>query len=242
MKKIIIANWKMNPKTELEAIKLTEKTDHKNLVIAPPFPFLGSIRKTQKLSRLSGQDIFWEEKGAYTSQVSASQIKSMGAEFVILGHSERRALGETNEMVAKKTIAAISSGLIPIVCIGETLEEKNSGKSEASIFQKLDSIIPALQKLKSGKVIFTYEPVWAISTQKDARADTPENALSIILKIKEKVLDSELKGLKFQFIYGGSVDCLNAEGFLRHNEIEGALVGGASLRPEDINQILKLSV
>ncbi len=240
MKKIIIANWKMNPDTELETVSLTQKIDSENLIIAPPYPFLGAVRKSQKLSKLGAQDVFWETKGAYTGEVSAVQLKSLGVQYVILGHSERRILGETNDVVVKKVRAAMNLGLIPIICIGDGLSDKMAGKSEVAAMNQLSPVMETLKTFKSGKIIFAYEPVWAISTQKDAKPDTPENAKNMILKIKNKVLDEGLKGLEFHFIYGGSVNGLNAGGFLKYDEIEGALVGGASLKPDELTRILKI--
>ncbi|MST04359.1 MAG: triosephosphate isomerase [Candidatus Pacebacteria bacterium] len=240
MKKIIIANWKMNPDTELEAVSLTQKIDSENLIIAPPYPFLGAVRKSQKLSKLGAQDVFWEAKGAYTGEVSVTQLKSLGVQYIVLGHSERRILGETNDAVVKKVKAVVSLGLIPVICIGDGLSDKIAGRSEVAVMDQLMPTIEALKSFKSGKIIFAYEPVWAISTQKDAKPDNPENARNMILKIKNKVLDEGLKGLEFHFIYGGSVNGLNAGGFLKYDEIEGALVGGASLKPDELTRILKI--
>ncbi len=241
MKKIIIANWKMNPDTELEAISLTQKIDSENLIIAAPYPFLGAVRRTQKLSKLGAQDVFWEAKGAYTGEVSVVQLKSLGVQYIVLGHSERRLLGETNDVVAKKVLSVLNLGLVPIICIGDSLVDKVKGRSEEAIMEQLETIVSVIKKIKSGRVILAYEPVWAISTQKDAEPDTPENAKNMILKIKNRVLDGDMKGLEFNFIYGGSVNGLNAGAFLKYDEIQGALVGGASLKPEELKVILSIN-
>lgn len=238
MSKIIIANWKMNPASVDEAVQLAKKTDVEGLVICPPFPFLEAVGKILKRAKLGAQDVFWEEKGAYTGEVSAAQLKSLGVSYVIIGHSERRVtVEETDNMIAKKTRIALRSGLTPILCIGETQEAKAAGQREAMIKHQLEIGLELL-KTCSDDLIIAYEPVWAISTNAGAEADTPENATKSIEYMK-LVFRAFCPGAKPKFVYGGSVNSNNVAGFLKEKNIEGALVGGASLKPEEIKSIMQ---
>lgn len=252
MDKIIIANWKMNPKTPREALDLARAFDEPNIVIAPPFTFLEEIKAVLKRASLGAQDLFFEESGAFTGEVSASQLASLGVSYVIVGHSERRRLGDTNEIVAKKALAALRNGLIPIICIGETRAERISGKSKEAVSRQLIGALSAVghesshrwrgsprAAVISHKLLIAYEPVWAISTEPGAEPDTPENAVQMIRFIKTLVSSSY--SLVSSFIYGGSVNSKNAESFLKEKEIEGALVGGASLKKEEFRRIIDIA-
>jgi len=228
--KIIIANWKMNPATIEEAVVLAKSIDEDGLVVAPPFPFLHAVAAAVKYAKLGAQDLFWEDKGAYTGEVSGSQLAQIGVQYVIVGHSERRRhLGETDEMVAKKFLAALKNNLMPILCVGETKAEREAGETREILNQQLKFMarIP-----KDTVCIVAYEPVWAIGT---GMADKPADTIEIIAMIRKNL--ERLKSLRI--IYGGSVTSVNAESFLKHKEIEGVLVGGASLKPEEIKKILQ---
>lgn len=240
MNKIIIANWKMNPSSVEEARKLAAETDVEGLIICPPFPFLEAVAKTIKKAKLGAQDVFWMNPpagGAYTGEVSADELKNLCAEYVIVGHSERRQnLGETDEMVAKKIKAAVDAGLIPILCVGETRAERDSGKTKEIIRRELEiglSLISQLSNVKSQKLVIAYEPIWAIGT---GIPDTPENMLDMV-----KFINGQVSGARCQVIYGGSVTSKNAGLFLKHKEIDGALVGGASLKKEEITKIVEIA-
>lgn len=245
MAKIIIANWKMNPVSIEEAVELAQATDYENLVMCPPFPFLKAVGSVISKAKLGAQDLFWEGPvGPFTGEVSATELKKIGVQYVIIGHSERRKnLGETDEMVGKKFVAAVKNGLIPILCVGETWEEKQSGEKEKVLkeqiktaFQKL-KIDPPVGGLKL-KIYVAYEPVWAISTSGvNSHPDRPEDTLETIAFIK-KVLSELNYNFDIKFIYGGSVNLQNAGDFLQHEEIEGALIGGASLKPEEMEKII----
>ena len=257
MPKIIIANWKLNPATLAEAEELAKASDVEGLVICPPYPFLKAAAGVVKKSQLGAQDLFWEDKGAYTGEVSGSQLKDLGVKFVIIGHSERRQnLGETDEMVAKKIAATLQDGLIPILCVGETRAQRDAGETKEVVARELKTglslignCLPASEagKLKTpnknkfgtGQVknlVVAYEPIWAIGT---GTPDTPENMLEMIQYIEG--IMNELGIMGTVVIYGGSVTSKNAESFLRHNEIGGALVGGASLNGEEIKAIVKIA-
>lgn len=235
MSKIIIANWKLNPSSPVDAEKLAKESDVKGLVIAPPFPFLEFVAAIIKKADLGAQDLFWEDSGAYTGEVSGVQLKEMKVSHVIIGHSERRLnLGETDEMVAKKVAAAVKDGLVPVLCVGETREQKDKNKAAEVIEQEVRIGLSRIAGAKS-EVVVAYEPIWAIGT---GTPDTPENMLKMVKLIKETAGRLQLA---VRCIYGGSVKSVNAEEFLKHKEIEGALVGGASLKPEEIKQIVKIS-
>jgi triosephosphate isomerase len=238
MPKLIIANWKENPVTLKEALVLAEASDAPCVAIAPPFPFLGAVRAVVKEANLAAQDVFYEEKGAFTGAVSASQLASVGVTYIIVGHSERRRLGDTDEIVAKKLRAALAQGIIPILCVGESREEHKAGKAEGAIRKQLDVAFSLLTKPYTLIPIIAYEPVWAISTEPNAEADTPKNAVYMIQYIKTFMSHVALPML-LKYIYGGSVNAKNAESFLKEKEIEGALVGGASLKQEEIKKIIE---
>jgi triosephosphate isomerase len=260
MSKILIANWKMNPSSEKEAIKLAKASDFENVIVCPPFPFLGAVKKVLKKAILGAQDICFEAGGPFTGEVSGEQLKSMGVEYVIVGHSERRAhLSETDEIVAKKITATIEAGLTPIVCIGETRSERDKGQTREIIDRQIRmafSLIPAnggnskINKTSVNQekfnVILTYEPVWAISTNqvttpgelKEAESATPEIVQDMI-----SYMEGIVRGLPIipAFIYGGSVNADNLESFLKCPEIHGGLVGGASLKSVDFKKMIEIS-
>lgn len=241
MSKIIIANWKMNPASLKEAIKLAKESDVKGLVICPPISFLEEIGKVLKKAKLGAQDLFWEERGAHTGEVSGQQLKNIGAEYVIIGHSERRSLGETDEMVSKKIAAALKDNLKPILCVGETRAERDAGKTKEVIERELRiglSLVKQVDHRTSNiELIIAYEPIWAIGT---STPDTPEDMLDMVKFIRE-VVNPIPYTLYPSIIYGGSVTSGNAESFLKHKEIAGALVGGASLNSEEIKKIVEIS-
>jgi triosephosphate isomerase (TIM) len=237
--KLIIANWKMNPETAEEAAQLTKAIDAPNLIIAPPFPFLEIVGDTLKQGSLGAQDVFIEEKGAFTGEVSASQLASLNVKQVIVGHSERRRFGETDEMIAQKIIVLLAHKMTPILCVGEKREERARGISEKVISSQLQKGLQNV-KIENADIIIAYEPVWAISTAKNAEPDSPENA-SIMIEILQKAFPTTGHALHPIFIYGGSVNEVNAEQFLKEKVIEGALVGGASLHDKKIKTIIDLA-
>lgn len=256
MKKIIIANWKLNPSTVREAERLAKgivaaipESGKVEIVIAPPFVFLESVAKVLRPKpstlnpNLGAQDVFWKDGGAYTGEVSSPQLKSLGVKYVIVGHSERRALGETDEIVNKKVKAALTAGLKVILCVGEPPAVRRRGPAAAKRFvrQQLSKNLYGIKSklLDTNQLIVTYEPIWAISSVSGGKSDTPEDALKMIQFIK-RALKIRNK-LEVRVLYGGSVDAKNAKGFLRHNEIGGALVGGASLKAEEFVKIVRIA-
>jgi len=239
MNKLIIANWKMNPQTLDEALSLARASDNNGLVIAPPFPYLISIGKEISHATLGAQDVFWEERGAFTGEVSASELKDIGIRYVIVGHSSRRIeFHETDEMIGKKLVAVIVNTMTPVLCVGETKEEHDKGETEAVIERQVTVALSSVDE-RDIPIVIAYEPIWAISTAQDAKPDTPENAVQIISFIKDIVVKKGFSHVVY--IYGGSVTEGNAQSFLKKNEIDGALVGGASLQADAINAIVKVA-
>lgn len=240
MSKLLIFNWKMNPGTIHEAFSLTKSSDYKNVVVAPPFSFLETVGRTLKKAKLGAQDLFWESRGAFTGEVSAEQLKSLCVQYVIIGHSERRhKLGETDEMVAKKLKAALNAGLMPILCVGETAREHAAGKTKEILKKQVNKAlykIPKRSTLTANRLIVAYEPVWAIGT---GNPETPASAKETIKYIKT-LLNANRYTLNAKMLYGGSVDSKNLGAYLRYKEIDGALVGGASLKKEEIKRMIQI--
>ena len=229
MPKLVIANWKMNPATEAEAVALAQDSDFENIVLCPPFPFLEAVRAVIKKAKLGAQDVFWKgPTGAYTGEVSAAELKDMGVEYVIIGHSERRLnLGETDEMIAKKLATAVKEGLVPVLCVSEEWSEQ----VRVDLSQLHVAITP-----ERFSILIAYEPLWAISTSEEAVPDTPEHTAEVISGIRN--LLTEMKyNFNIKFLYGGSINWKNADRYFELKELDGVLVGAASLNPDDIQKI-----
>lgn len=246
MRKILIAgNWKMY-KTNDEAEVLAKgikgalgDVEKVEVALCPPFTALERVGRVIIGSRitLGAQNMFWEEEGAFTGEISPKMLLALGCKYVILGHSERRKyFKESDEDVRRKLLKALEVGLVPILCVGETLEERRSGETWNVVEKQL---VSALKDVSSqGEVVIAYEPVWAIGTGVPA---TGEDALEVISSIRKKL--SELLGEKFssstRILYGGSVKPENIMEFMKYEEIDGALVGGASIKAESFIGIVK---
>jgi triosephosphate isomerase len=237
---IIAGNWKMN-KTSTEARDLASKliplvsgVKDRDIVLAPPFTSIPAVAETVKGTNmaLSAQDLFWEEKGAFTGEISAEMLLDLGCKYVIIGHSERRQFfGETDETVNKKVRQALNKGLLPIVCAGELLSEREAGKANEVIERQVIGALKGVTAAEMQKIVIAYEPVWAIGTGKTA---TPDQANEIHAFIRQKIksmYNGDVAGaLRIQ--YGGSVTPENVSTLMAKPDIDGALVGGASLKPE----------
>jgi len=246
MRKAVIAgNWKMF-KTVKEALVLVSDLK-KNLsppsdreyIVAPPFTALFSVACEISGSplKLSAQDCFWENEGAYTGEVSPSMLKDVGCSHVIIGHSERRQyFGENDEKVKKKVSASLGAGLIPIMCIGETLEEREAGKTFSVIERQLKGGMKDLSIAESEGFIIAYEPVWAIGTGKTATPEQAEEVHAFIRNMLEKMYDQNLSQA-IRILYGGSVKPENIDALMAKPDIDGALVGGASLKTDTFLKI-----
>ncbi len=246
-KKIVAGNWKMNltfpeGKALVEALKKNladiKKSD---VVVCPPFPYLATLSEILKGSQigLGAQNLFFEERGAFTGEVSAEMLLSVGTQYVIVGHSERRKyFGETNEIVNRKVKRALVSKLIPIMCVGETLEQREKEETEAVVSTQVREGLFELTAADVQKVIIAYEPIWAIGT---GRTATPAQAVEVhkLIRsvVREKFNGDVAEHLRIQ--YGGSVKPDNAESLLGEPEIDGALVGWASLKADSFEAIVR---
>lgn len=226
MKKLLIANWKMNPVFEKDAVKLAQGSDIKNTVIAPPFLFLKSIKSVLKNATLCAQDVFYEEQGAYTGEVSPLMLKKLGVKYVLVGHSERRHLGESDGMILKKMRTTLDAGLKVVLCVGEPLSVRKKGDIEVKKYIK--NQLRGVSYSKS--LIVAYEPIWAIGT---GRYANPEDALSVVQYIKSII--------SVPVLYGGSTNSQNAKGFLEKKEIDGLLIGRTSLNAKEFEKIAKIA-
>jgi triosephosphate isomerase len=201
------------------------------ILICPPFtslPALSSLFASYPI-RLGAQNVYWEPKGAFTGEISPSMLKDLGCRYVIVGHSERRhILGETGEMVAKKVRAVLDEGLKPILCVGETLAERERGDALKVNSEMTRDGLSQVKKDEASRVVIAYEPVWAIGTGKEAR---PQDAAEVVSRIRETVDSLFGTGVAedVRVLYGGSVKSTNIRSFMTREEIDGALVGGASL-------------
>jgi triosephosphate isomerase len=247
--KLIAANWKENPKTEAQALvlfKTVEKIKRGGgveVVICPPFIYLEEITRVYKRMSaaarvrlaIGAQDVFWEEQGAFTSEVGPKMLRSLGAKYVIIGHSERRKFAkETDAMINRKIALAVRDKLKVILCVGESLAVRKKGVAAAKKFvsEQLTKDLRGIS-LKSAELAIAYEPIWAIGT---GRNDSPEDARAMATFIK--TLLKKQKGITPRFLYGGSVNGGNAADYVQLNEIDGALVGGASLKADEFKKII----
>lgn len=248
MRQIIIAgNWKMN-KTSHEAIELVNglirelgEVENVGIVVCPPFTALADVKDilTDSNIRLGAQDLYWEDSGAFTGEVSAPMLKDLGVEFVIIGHSERRQFfHETDQTVNKKIRAALGHGLTPIVCIGEVLEEREKGSTFDVIRTQFRGSFKDLSKDDMAKIIIAYEPVWAIGTGKTATPAQAQEVHEFIRGLLKQAYDEALAAA-VRIQYGGSVKPENTAELMSQPDLDGALVGGASLKKETFCQIVK---
>ena len=244
-RKVIAGNWKMNmlPNEAINFIQELETkikgTEHEVVLCVPYTDIFYSVLNAQDTNiKIGAQNMHWEEKGAFTGEVSAEMLKSVGVEYVIIGHSERRQyFAETDETVNKKLKKALAVGLKPIVCVGETLEQREQGVTMKIITNQTEKALEGLESSDVQKVIIAYEPIWAIGTGKTA---TKEDANDAIKQIREKIAEiygqNTANGVIIQ--YGGSVKASNAKELFEMSDIDGGLVGGASLKVEEFSNIV----
>jgi len=252
-KKIIIANWKMLPESWAEAEQILGtidenlsflKKENYTLVLCPPFIFLEEVNKILKISRLGNktslgaQDIFWEDTGNDTGEISGPMLKNLGVSYVIVGHSERRwKLGESNEVVNKKLKSVLRNEMIPIVCLGENVRDENF---KMFLREQIKNTFEGLSRDELEKCIIAYEPVWAISSNSGATPDNPEESAKVIKIIREEINSLGENELWMPVLYGGSINSKNSGDFLEQKEINGVLIGGASVDKEEFFKILSL--
>lgn len=245
---MMAANWKMN-KTVREAqdymaalIPYASDAEGVDVAVFAPFTCLSEVARMSKSTPIipGAQNFFYEDSGAYTGEISAPMLLDLGVEAVIVGHSERREIfGETDEMVARKTAKAVSSGLLPVVCVGETKEERDAGGMWEKVSGQVKSVVEALDdEVGGGSIVFAYEPIWAIGTGDTA---TPEDAQDAIGRIRGFL--GELRGEGFasevRILYGGSIKPENVAEIIAQKDVDGGLVGGASLEVESFARLIE---
>jgi len=243
-KQLIAANWKMN-KTVKESISFIKKfknlikTKNKEIVICPPFTSLHETILLLKNTdiKVAAQNMHHEEQGAYTGEISTTMLKDVGCEYVILGHSERRQyFNETDDLINKKIKLALKNNLKIILCIGETLEQRESDKTTSKIKSQIENCLKSISQNEIKNIVIAYEPIWAIGTGKTATPEQAEEVHRFIRKFLLKNYNQEISE-NTRIIYGGSVNTNNHKDLLKKENIDGALVGGASLDPENFARI-----
>ncbi len=250
-KPLIVGNWKMNA-NHLEAIQMVQKLAYRlesedyervEVVVAPPFTSLRSIQLVIEQDHLpiglGAQNVYWEDSGAFTGEVSPPMLAKLAVSHVIVGHSERRQhFGESDETVNKKTKAVLAAGMAPIVCVGETLDQREAGEAESVVTTQLAGALRGLSLDDGAGLSIAYEPVWAIGT---GRTAVPDDAGTIAGLIREQLRDlaSSEVAEQVRILYGGSVNAGNIKDFMAKTNIDGALVGGASIDPDQFAAIVR---
>ncbi len=249
-KPFIAGNWKLY-KSSSEAVELVselqenyEEFEEAQMVVIPPFTALCDVHITLQGSsiQIGGQDVFWEEEGAYTGEISAPMLKDVGCRYVIIGHSERRQyFGETSATVNKKIKAALAHDLTPIMCIGESLEEREKGETMNKVQAQISEGLEGLDRNSVQKIIIAYEPIWAIGTGLTASPDQAQEVHGFIRNELSEKYGNET-GACAIILYGGSVKPANTFSLLKEKDINGALVGGASLNADSFIEIVKEAI
>ena len=245
---LIAGNWKMNT-TRTEAIGLARAVaegvgnpSDREVMIAPPFTALDATATAIEGSAvaLGAQDMFWEESGAFTGEVSAAMLCDLGCRYVIVGHSERRQhFGSTDYTVAKKAVAALAAGLRPVVCVGESLEQRDAGATIDVVSRQVAGSLFEIPAEAFTDVVVAYEPVWAIGTGRTASPDEAQEVHAAIRRVLAEVTNNREKADAIRILYGGSVKPDNVDSLMACPDIDGALVGGASLKAEDFLRIVQ---
>jgi len=245
-KPIIAGNWKMYktiPEAKALVSDLMSKLAEVNeveVVFCPPFTALATVKELVAGTKfgLGAQDLFWKEQGAFTGEVSPLMLVGIGCDYVIIGHSERRQyFGETNETVNQKVKAALAAGIKPIICVGESLEEREAGATNSLIKTQTEAALAGVEASKISEIVIAYEPIWAIGTGRSASAADANEVIGFIRKIVAG-LYGEAKAAELRIQYGGSVKPENVKEYLAQPEIDGALVGGASLEADSFSKLV----
>ncbi|NOY23591.1 MAG: triose-phosphate isomerase [Acidobacteria bacterium] len=249
-KPFISGNWKMHNGIRetkdffARFLELYADTSDVDVAIAPVFTSIAAAKEACKGRRvhIGAQNMHMEDKGAFTGEIAPVMLKELDVDFVILGHSERRhVFGETNKTIALKLKKAVEEGLLPILCVGETLQERENEKTETVLKEQLDTAFNDLDAKEAARVIVAYEPVWAIGTGKTATPKIAGNA-HIFIRNRVKELYNAVAAEDIRILYGGSVKPANARELLSVPDIDGALIGGASLQPDSFAEIIKISL
>jgi triosephosphate isomerase len=251
-KPFVAGNWKMNTdsQTSVELAKNiasgSVETAGQSVTVAvcPPFVYLQAVAKALSSSNIGvgAQDMYFEHKGAFTGEISASMLKDVGCSYCLCGHSERRhVIGESDELINKKVTAAIGGGLLPILCVGELLEEREASQTNQVVTRHVKEGLAGLSAEKLQAVTIAYEPVWAIGTGLTATPDQAQDVHDFIRELLGQMYDEKLAE-EIRILYGGSVKPNNAEDLMNQEDIDGLLVGGASLKADDFLAIIQAAV
>jgi len=232
MKKIIIANWKMNPNSKAKMLSLSGalsrglKGNKAEVVVCAPFVYLPLMNS--KFFKLGAQDCFWEKKGAFTGQISVEMLKDLGVRYVLCGHSEKRQFGETDADVHKKVKAVLAAGVSPVLCVGENKEQREKKETFSIIEKQIKEGLKKIPKQQIAKVIIAYEPIWAISPNGPC---SPDNAITVILFLRKLIgkITNKQTANNIKILYGGSVNSQDVKDYMVSDFISGVLVGAASL-------------
>ena len=244
-KPIIAGNWKMNMTPEaaeelVSALLPLVKDAKCDVVVCPPYVDLCAVSKLVKGTNvhLGAQNVHWAAKGAFTGEISADMLKAFGVEYAIIGHSERRQyFGETDEGVNARAKAALAAGITPIICVGETLEQRESGVTDALVSGQAKAALAGMEPEQVKSVVIAYEPIWAIGTGKTATAEDANATIGVIRgAIAEAFGQAVAEEVRIQ--YGGSMNPKNVKGLMAQAQIDGGLIGGASLKAEDFSKVV----
>lgn len=241
---IIAGNWKMyktmgEAKSFIQALEGFSVGNVEAVICAPYTDLIVLNDLLNKEIKIGSQNIHWEEKGAYTGEISPAMLKELGVQYAIIGHSERREFfGETDETVNKRIHASFKNEIIPIVCVGERLDERESGKTKEIVKNQVEKALVGLGEEQAEQLVIAYEPIWAIGTGKTSSAEDANDVISYIRQVIANTYSIEVAN-KVRIQYGGSVKPENIGSFLAQSDIDGALVGGASLEPESFMALIK---
>lgn len=241
---IIAGNWKMNNTIEeglklIESIKTRELNDNVEAVVCVPFTLLKDVKKAIEGTniKLGAQNMHWEDSGAFTGEISPNMLTEIGVDYVILGHSERRQYyNETDESVNKKVKSALNHNIKPIICVGESFEERENNQAESVVKEQIVKAFENIDKKELENIVIAYEPIWAIGTGKTASSDDANQMISFIRETLGSLYEEKKDIVRIQ--YGGSVKPSNISELMSKSEIDGALVGGASLKAEDFVNLI----
>ncbi|HNY79634.1 MAG: triose-phosphate isomerase [Sedimentisphaerales bacterium] len=248
-KPFVAGNWKMNTDSH-SGVALAKAVvegssglagSSVDVAVIPPFVYLPAVGAAVSSSgvALGAQDVYFEAKGAFTGEISAAMLKDVGCTYVLCGHSERRhVLGESDELINKKVAASISGGLLPILCVGELLAERDASQTEQVVERQTRAGLAGLSAEKTGAVTIAYEPVWAIGTGRTATREQAQEVHAFIRKLLARMYDKSV-AQDMRILYGGSVKADNAEELMGQPDVDGCLVGGASLKADDFVQIIE---
>ena len=241
---VVAGNWKMHGSRAentrlLDALLEGLESPQAEVIVCPPFPYLAEVVRAVKGSpvQVGAQSLCAEAQGAFTGEVSGAMLRDIGCSHVIVGHSERRALyGEDDALVARKFLAAQAAGLTPVLCVGETLEQRERGETAAVILRQLDAVVAVAGIQAFGRAILAYEPVWAIGTGKTA---SPAQAQEVHAILRARIVEKDaILGGQLRILYGGSVKASNAKELFSQPDVDGGLVGGASLQAEEFLRVV----